>query len=452
MKVVRIIARLNVGGPARHVTWLTEALTAAGVESVLIAGRVPPGEGDMTYFAQAHHVEPLIIPEMSREISLKDAITIWKLYRQLVRLKPDIVHTHTAKAGTVGRIAGLCYRWLVPSALAGRPRPVRFVHTYHGHIFHSYYGALKTRLFLLIEKVLALIATDRIVVISPQQYHEIHEIFGVGRARQFAVIPLGLDLEAFNGWQKRRHVLREELGASDEDVLVGIVGRLTEIKNHKLFLQAAAHYKKERCEAGAVGSVEDGARRVRFLLIGDGHLSDALKQEARSLGLERDVIFLGQRDDPENFYPGLDIVALTSLNEGTPLTLIEAMANERAVVARAVGGVVDLIGDETNGPLDASKEYALCERGVLVRAGAEGADARAFAAGLWTLVENEEVRREMGERGRRFVASLYSKERLASDVTKLYEELMHTQRARPELDLSTPARLGAIKRTSLKEE
>src|SRR5215210_2579185 len=212
MKIVRIIARLNVGGPARHVTWLTAALRSATLESVLIAGTVPQGEGDMTYFARAHGVEPVIIPEMSREISLKDAVTIWKLYRQLVRLRPDIVHTHTAKAGTVGRIAGLLYRWLVPSALVGRPRPVRFVHTYHGHIFHSYYGALKTRLFLLIEKVLARLATDAIVVISPQQYREIHETFGVGRARQFAVIRLGLDLEAFGSWPEKRHVLRDELG------------------------------------------------------------------------------------------------------------------------------------------------------------------------------------------------------------------------------------------------
>ncbi|MBA3804633.1 MAG: glycosyltransferase, partial [Acidobacteria bacterium] len=178
--------------------------------------------------------------------------------------------------------------------------------------------------------------------------------------------------------------------------------------------------------------------------------SAALKDEARSLGLERDVLFLGQRDDPENFYPGQDIVALTSLNEGTPLTLIEAMANERAVVARAVGGVVDLVGDETGAPLAQSREYALCERGVSVSAGAL---PRGFAAGLWTLVENEKVRREMGARGRRFIENHYSKERLISDVTKLYQELLHTQTARPEGDLSTPAtHLRAIKRTSLKEE
>ncbi|HEX8775513.1 MAG TPA: glycosyltransferase [Pyrinomonadaceae bacterium] len=442
MKVVRIIARLNVGGPARHVTWLTAALRSRGIESVLIAGTVPPGEGDMTYFARAHHVEPLIIPEMSREISPKDAVTIWKLYRQLVRLRPDIVHTHTAKAGTVGRVAGLLYRWLVPSALWLRPRALRFVHTYHGHIFHSYYGALKTRLFLLIEKVLARIATDAIVVISPQQYREIHEEFGVGRAHQFSIIPLGLDLEAFSGWRERRRVLREEIGASEDEVLVGIVGRLTEIKNHSLFLRAAASYKRERDE----GARHEARPRVRFLVIGDGHLLGTLKEEARALGLEADVLFMGQRDDAETFYPGLDIVGLTSRNEGTPLTLIEAMATERAVVAVGVGGVVDLLGDETSAATGEREQYVLCERGMRVRPN----DAEAFARALSVLVEDAPLRREVGERGRRFVQENYAKERLASDVTKLYEELLH-EKIKSVHDVSSPP-LRAIETTSLKED
>src|SRR5436853_5398023 len=203
MKVLRIIARLNVGGPARHVVWLNAGLQKAGIESLLIAGVVPPGEDDMGYFAEEHGIEPRIIPQMSREISPKDALTIWKLYRLFVRERPDLVHTHTAKAGTVGRVAGLLYRWLTPATLVGRPRRCRFVHTYHGHIFHSYYGRLKTRVFLGIEKTLALLATDRIVVISPQQYREIHEEFGVGGSHQFRVIPLGLDVNAFADWQPR---------------------------------------------------------------------------------------------------------------------------------------------------------------------------------------------------------------------------------------------------------
>src|SRR6266496_6039631 len=152
MKVLRIIARLNVGGPARHVVWLTEGLTRSGYDTVLIAGVVPSGEEDMSYLAASSGITPLILPEMSRELSLKDAITVWKLFRLMRREQPDIVHTHTAKAGAVGRFAGLMYRWLTPAALAGKPRKRLFVHTYHGHVFHGYYGPLKSRLFLAIER------------------------------------------------------------------------------------------------------------------------------------------------------------------------------------------------------------------------------------------------------------------------------------------------------------
>lgn len=412
MKIVRIIARLNVGGPARHVVWLTGGLQNSEYESLLVTGVVPPGEDDMSYFAAEHKVVPYIIPEMSREISPKDALTVWKLYRLLRRERPDLVHTHTAKAGTVGRVAGFMYRWLTFSTLAGRPRPCRFVHTYHGHIFHSYYGKLKTRLFLFIEKMLARFATDRIVVISAQQFREIHEVFGVGKKEQFAVIPLGLDTAPFADWQTRRGHLRSELQAGTLDVLVGIVGRLTEIKNHWLFLEAVAMYKEKH---GV--ELEDGGR-VRFVIIGDGHLRKNLETEARSLGLETDVVFLGTRTDPENFYPALDVVALTSLNEGTPLTLIEAMATERACVATAVGGVIDLLGEKQGAP-DAGAPYNMAERGVLVRSN----DAAGLSDALAILVRDGNLRRELGRRGRRFVEEHYSKERLLSDVVNLYRGL-----------------------------
>jgi glycosyltransferase involved in cell wall biosynthesis len=420
MRVVRIIARLNVGGPAKHVAWLTAATRRFGIESELIAGVVPPGEDDMSYFAAEQGVRPIILPEMSREVSAKDAVTIWKLYGMFRRLQPDIVHTHTAKAGTVGRVAGLLYRWLTPSALIGRPRACRFVHTYHGHIFHSYYGHLKTRLFLNIERLLARTATDRIVVISQQQYREIHEQFGVGRARQFKLIPLGLDVQAFAGWRERRAAAREDLGAGEDELLVGIVGRLTEIKNHKLFLEAAALYLKRRA---GVEIGETGAQRVRFVVVGDGHLRGELEAHARTLNIAEHVTFTGLRGDPENFYAALDIVALTSLNEGTPLTLIEAMANARAVVATAVGGVVDLVGQSSE---EATEEaaYAVCERGVRVRTG----DAEAFCEALRRLVLDENLRRTLGERGRAFVAEHYSKERLVKDVLNLYSELVPSPR------------------------
>jgi glycosyltransferase involved in cell wall biosynthesis len=419
VRVVRIIARLNVGGPARHVVWLTEGLQEAGFETLLVAGVVPPGEDNMEYFAEAAGVRPYIIPQMSREISPGDALTIWKLYRLFVRERPQLVHTHTAKAGTVGRIAGLLYRWLTLAALRGRPRRCLFVHTYHGHIFHSYYGALKTRLFLLIERALARLATDRIVVISPQQYHEIHEEFGVGRPEQFAVIPLGLDLGLFADWSNRRRSLRDELGANGAETLVGIVGRLTEIKNHSLFLEAAAQYQERAARDG--GKLDKSVPHVRFLIIGDGHLRAPLEEQSRSLGIEREVTFLGTRDDPENFYPALDVLALTSKNEGTPLTLIEAMANGRAVIATAVGGVRDLLGAQQEA-LDSAGAVWLCERGVLVQPG----KAEAFAEGLARLIEDAPLRQRLGERGRRFVEQNYSKERLLKDISNLYRESLES--------------------------
>jgi glycosyltransferase involved in cell wall biosynthesis len=422
MKVVRIIARLNVGGPAKHVAWLEAGLRRRGVESVLVAGVVPPGEDDMGYFAEGLGVRPIVIPEMSREVSPKDAVTAWKLYRLLRRERPDIVHTHTAKAGTVGRVAGLLYRWLTPSALLGRPRRCRFVHTYHGHIFHSYYGRWKTRLFLLVERALARLATDRIVVVSPQQFREIHEQFGVGRSSQFVVIPLGLDTALFRDWAARREQLRREWGAGERDTLVGIVGRLTEVKNHRLFLEAAALFKEKRVRgrggAARARGASDGGR-VSFVVIGDGHLRGALELHAAALGLADDVEFTGLRGDPENFYPALDVVALTSLNEGTPLTLIEAMANSRAVVATAVGGVVDLLGGVEESELRRPHPWRVCERGVQVRPG----DAEAMASALAHLVSNPRLRAAMGARGREFVERFYSVERLVADVLYLYEDV-----------------------------
>ncbi len=420
-KIINIIARLNVGGPTRQVAWLTAGLRRARWDVILVAGTVPSGEDDMSYFAAGLGVVPEIVPEMSREVSpLQDLRAAWKLYRIFRRERPDVVHTHTAKAGTVGRAAGLLYRWLTPGALWGRTRRCCFVHTYHGHVFHSYYGKGKTRLFLGIERLLARVATDRIVVISPQQYREIHEQFGVGRASQFAVIPLGLDVAEFDHGEARRAAARAELNAEAEELLVGIVGRLTEIKHHSMFLRAAALYLN-------TARANDDQPRVRFVVIGDGHLRGALEAEARALGLGDAVMFTGSLDDAPRFYAALDIVALTSRNEGTPLTLIEAMAATRPVIATTVGGVVDLLGAPVVSSLPDSREedstetgYVVCERGLAIAPD----DAAAFARGLRQLVADAALRRELGARGQAFVSTHYAKERLLSDTENLYRELL----------------------------
>ena len=408
-KVIRIIARLNVGGPAKHVVWLTSGLRDAGFDTLLVTGKVPEGEEDMSYFADEMGVTPRYFAEMSREISLNDAKTVWKLFRLFRQERPDIVHTHTAKAGTVGRTAGFLYRWLTPGVFIGKPRQCKFVHTYHGHVFHSYYGRMRTRVFLAVERLLAKLVTDRLIVVSKQQSIEIGEKFRVGSSGQIRVIPLGLDLGLFADHSSRRTKFRHELCIPDHTILIGIVGRLTEIKNHQMFLNVVARLKEIDPACWRQGA-------VRFIVIGDGGLRDDLEDQCEELGLEKDVIFVGSRKDPEYFYPALDVVALTSHNEGTPLTLIEAMANARPVVATSVGGVVDLLGEVVeDGP------YQVCLRGISVDAG----DAEAFVSALSRIIRDRSLRQELGDRGLEFVEVNYSKERLFEDIKNLYSELSH---------------------------
>lgn len=403
MKVLRIIARLNVGGPARHVVWLTQALQGDGFASKLIAGTVPDGEEDMSYFAEEHGVEPIYIREMSRELSPRDAVSFWKVLRTIYLERPDIIHTHTAKAGTVGRAAAFVYKWLTPGALIARPRRVKVVHTFHGHVFHSYYGKRKTQLFVLIEKVLARLASDKIIVITPQQLQEIHSDVGIGSSEQFEVVPLGIDLSKFKVSGEERAEFRSEFGIADATILIGFVGRLTEIKNIPMLLEAAKQYFEI-----------EGAPDAKFIIIGDGHLRRELERLAGRLG-DR-VIFAGNRDDLGRVYAGLDIVALTSLNEGTPLSVIEAMASSRPVIATTVGGVVDLLG-----PFETEHAgFTVHDRGIGVRS----KDAAGFAKGLIYLAKNERLRFDLGSKGQRFAADNYGKERLISDIRSLYDRLL----------------------------
>lgn len=365
MRVLRLIARLNVGGPAQHVVWLHEGLAQHGVESLLVTGTVPPGEQDMTGFATAHGVTPLVIPSMSRELSPRDLLTIWRVWRIMRAFKPDVVHTHTAKAGAVGRIAGLLYR------------RAKFVHTFHGHVFHGYYGRWKTRLFIAIERWLARLNTDRIVVLSEQQLREIRDEFRVGRREQFAIVPLGIDLEAVRG-TNRPH----------EGFVVGIVGRLTAIKNHELFLRVA-----QRMDAS-------------FVIYGDGADRAPLERKAGA-----NVRFAGTLA-PREIYAEVDVVALTSRNEGTPLALIEAMACGKPVISTAVGGVVDLLG----AVVEHRDGFDIRERGITAASG----DDVGFAAGLEHLLRDEPLRRAVSERGRAYVERTHSKERLVADILALY--------------------------------
>jgi glycosyltransferase involved in cell wall biosynthesis len=243
------------------------------------------------------------------------------------------------------------------------------------------------------------LCTDRIVTISPQQRAEINEVFRVGRREQFNVIPLGIDVGETS---EASRSLREEIGAAPDEALVGIVGRLCAVKNHELLLNAAAR-------------LTDETARVRFVIIGDGHLRGALENETRRLGIIDKVSFAGLRNDVTALYKELDVVALTSLNEGTPVTLIEAMNSGRAVAATEVGGVVDILGNRSS----AGGSFSVWDHGVTARSG----DVEGFAEALRFLIANPDLRLKMGQRGHVFVRKHLSRERLLSDVEHLYCEL-----------------------------
>ena len=379
-KILRIIARLNIGGPAIHTILLTAGLDKTQFESILVTGVVSEGEGDMSYLASKYGVKPIVIPELGREIGWKNDLTaLYKLFRLIRTEKPEIVHTHTAKAGTLGRIAAI---------LSGAHYKI---HTFHGHVLHSYFGTFKTNIFILIERLLARF-TDKIIVISPLQYSELCHQIKVAPPEKFAIIPLGFDLTQFFNAEVHCGKLRSELHISEDTLLVGIVGRLTAIKNHALFLRSAAR-------------VLEKVANVRFLIVGDGELAVELKELSNDLQIQENVIFLGWRDDMPVIYADLDLVALTSLNEGTPVSLIEAMASGKAVVATAVGGVPDIVFDG--------------QTGILVPSG----DEEKLSAAIIDLLEDAEKRRHFGKRGREFVKGKFTKERLFADMAKLYEDL-----------------------------
>lgn len=378
----RVIARLNVGGPAMHVVNLTRAMNHGPWRTRLVAGSVPATEGDMGYYAAQRGVEVTVLPEMSREISaLDDVRTLWSLYRLFRRERPAVVHTHTAKAGTLGRLAAL---------LAGVP--VR-VHTFHGHVLGGgYFPRWKTRLFLEIERQLAR-STSRLVVLTRRQAREMAEGLRVAPPERFAVVPLGLELERFRALsrdEEERARARRALGVPDGARTVGIVGRLVPIKNHELFLEALAAAR--RIHPGLVGVV-----------VGSGEREDVLKALAARLGLGDAVLWLGWRQELRDVYAALDALALTSHDEGTPVAVLEALAAGVPVVARDVGGVGEVL-----------EEVAA---GVLL---AREAGADAWGRALARAAAGEGV--ADGVRAR--VAGRFSVDRLSRDLDGLYRDAL----------------------------
>jgi len=394
IKVLRVITRLNIGGPAIHAILLTSALDdGVRFTSTLVAGTTAPHEGDMLDLARARSVEPIVLPALGREINpLDDLVALARMVQLVRRLTPDVVHTHMAKAGTIGRLA---------ARICGVPL---VVHTYHGHVFHSYFGAAKTRVFLTIERALGLV-TDRIIVVGDGQRDEIAG-YGVAPPGKLESIRLGLELAPLLHAEAARGRLRQELGIDASTPLVGIVARLVPIKAHEAFFDAALR-------------IREALPRVEFLVVGDGERRQALETLVQRRGLSPAVRFLGWRRDMLNVYADLDVVALTSRNEGSPVALIEALAAGRPVVATAVGGVPEVV---ING-----------DTGVTVPV----ADPRTLAGAVLTLLADRPLAERLGAAGRRHVYPRYDSSRLVDDVRDLYlRELAVRGRAQPSVGVT----------------
>jgi glycosyltransferase involved in cell wall biosynthesis len=378
IRVLRVIARMNLGGPAHHVALLSRELDERGYETLLVTGRVGAGEEEHT---ELEGIRVRYVDTLGPEIRpLRDIRALFELVRVVRQYRPAIVETHTAKAGMLGRLA----------ARLARQRPI-VIHTYHGHVLRGYFGPLKTSVFRSIERGLARIS-DRLIGVSSATVDELVAL-KVAPREKFALVPLGLDLDPFMavGPDPDRS-FREEIGAGPDEVLFTFTGRLVPIKRPELMLCSLA-----RARAGGAA--------VRVAIVGDGLLRPQLEDLARSLGCADAVDFLGYRRDLAHIAAGSDAALLTSDNEGTPVALIEAAAAGRTAVATAVGGVPDIVTDGS---------------GLLAPPG----DERAIAALIAQIAAEPVRRREMGARAREHVAERFTAARLLDDVDLLYSRLL----------------------------
>lgn len=402
LRILLLITRLNIGGPAVQVVTLANALSSPLYKILLVSGILPDGEGDMSYIADGLGVRPTYIPELSREISpIRDIRTLIRLLHLIRQFRPDIIHTHTAKAGTVGRTAAILANVL---RLSGRK--IRIVHTFHGHTFYGYFGRKKTLLFKSIERILSRF-TDRIIAISPSQKEDLCRKYAIAKEARVRVVPLGLDLSRFSNPKVERSgfALRWRSDDDGEVFVAAAIGRLTEIKNPRMVLSVAQILKSRGLE-----------NRFRFLLIGDGEQKQALQSQARSDRLEKMVFFTGWQREIETVYPCLDAVLLTSLNEGTPVSLIEAMASGKPIIATDVGGVRDLMGRQKS---RSPRGFRIMENGIFVDSG----DAEAMAEALVHMEKNREAFHYRAGENRCEVIRRFDVNRAAKEHLLLYRSL-----------------------------
>lgn len=392
-KVLRIINRFNLGGPTYNAAYLTKYLPDE-YETLLIGGDKEESEDTSQHILDDLGLDPVIIPEMRRAIRFGNDYAAYKKIKQIIEeFKPDIVHTHASKAGTLGRMAAFSCN--VPAV----------VHTFHGHVFHSYFSKAKTKIFKRIEKRLAE-KSSAIVAISNIQKQELGEIHKIAPLDKIEVIPLGFDLQRFQvDLDKKRAIFRTEYQIEDDEIAIGIIGRLVPIKNHKLFLQGLKHV------------LNNTDKKVRAFIIGDGESRDEIIALAKELDItfcrsnielnKTPLTFTSWIKNIDVVNAGMDIIALSSLNEGTPVSLIEAQAANNPIISTNVGGIENVVIQNKTGLLS------------------EIEDVKSYGENLLELVENEDKRKLMQKEGWNHVKDQFSHTRLVNDIDKLYKKLLN---------------------------
>jgi glycosyltransferase involved in cell wall biosynthesis len=397
-RILRILNRFNLGGPTYNAAYLTKYMPPE-FETLLVGGEKDETEETSLFILENLGIIPIIIPQMRRSIG---PIADFKAYNKIKKIiqdfKPDIVHTHAAKSGFIGRLAA--YNAKVPV----------ITHTFHGHIFHSYFNSASTILFKNLERYSAKIS-DGIIAISEKQKQELSEVHKICKPEKITVIPLGFDLFKFQeNVQEKRKSFRENYLLDDDEIAIGIVGRLVPIKNHSLFIKA-------------LKKVLDNTKfKVRAFIVGDGESKESIKELAKSLGIDFTEFSSEKRKAPLTFTSwlkdidwvnaGMDIIALSSLNEGTPVSLIEAQAAGKPVVTTAVGGIEDVVLTGKTALLSDKEDY------------------ETFADNLLLLTESKEKRSQMSVLGRDFVNERFLYTRLVSDMSTYYMNLLAAKSAK----------------------
>lgn len=390
-KILRIINRFNIGGPTYNVAYLSKYMPPE-YETLLVGGMHEESEEGSSHILSDLGLEPVIIGDMKREIGLRDDYAAYRKLRYIIhKFKPDIVHTHASKAGALGRLA------------ARNEAVPLIVHTFHGHVFHSYFGKAKTYFFKTVERSLAR-STDRIIAISDRQRDELAIDHKICSPDKISVIPLGFDLSKF--WtdpERKRAEFRAKYHLQEDEIAVGIVGRLVPVKNHVLFLEAARRILAQT------------RKKVRFFVIGDGESREFLMDKSRSFALDtaylpngqpHSVTFTSWIKNADWAMAGLDVVALTSFNEGTPVSLIEAQAASKPIVSTRVGGIENIVVEGHSALLSQNDHV------------------EHFADNLLSIIENDDLRHELSLGGRGFVENRFHYTRLVDDMDSLYSSLL----------------------------